>query len=54
VGERDFYYAANYANKDLLFNTELLLLKNQLGDFETCDELSGAKKKSCDADCPRT
>jgi hypothetical protein len=46
------YYAANYANKDLLFNTELLLLKNQLGDFETCDELSGAKKKSCDAGLP--
>ena len=46
------YYAANYANKDLLFNTELLLLKNQLGDFETCEELSGAKKKSCDAGLP--
>src|SRR6267378_6959237 len=46
------YYAANYANKDLLFNTELLLLKNQLGDFETCDELSGAKKKPCDAGLP--
>jgi hypothetical protein len=46
------YYAANYANKDLLFNTELVLLKNQLGDFETCEELSGAKKKSCDAGLP--
>lgn len=46
------YYAANYATKDLLFNTELVLLKNQLGDFETCDELSGAKKKSCDAGLP--
>src|ERR1700737_795969 len=39
------YYAANYADKDLLFSAELVLLKNQLGDFETCDELSGAKKK---------
>jgi len=29
-----------------------VLLKNQLGDFETCDELSGAKKKSCDAGLP--
>ena len=29
------YYAANYADKDLLFSTELELLKNQLGDFET-------------------
>jgi hypothetical protein len=43
------YYAANYADKDLLFSTELILLKNQLGDFETCDELSGARKKTCDA-----
>jgi hypothetical protein len=46
------YYAANYADKDLLFSTELVLLKNQLGDFETCDELAGAKKKSCDAGLP--
>jgi len=46
------YYAANYADKDLLFGTELILLKNQLGDFETCDELSGIKKKSCDAGLP--
>ncbi len=46
------YYAANYADKDLLFATELILLKNQLGDFETCDELSGAKKKTCDAGLP--
>jgi hypothetical protein len=46
------YYAANYAGLDLVFNTELILLKNQLGDFETCDELSGTKKKSCDAGLP--
>jgi hypothetical protein len=46
------YYAANYADKDLLFSTELMLLKNQLGDFETCDELSGAKKRTCDAGLP--
>jgi len=44
-----FYYQANYADKDLLFNTELMLLKNQLGDLENCDELSGAKQKFCDA-----
>jgi hypothetical protein len=43
------YYAANYANKDLLFNNELILIKNQLADFEDCDELSGAQKKTCDA-----
>jgi hypothetical protein len=46
------YYAANYADKDLLFSTELVLLKNQLGDFENCDELSGTKKRSCDAGLP--
>jgi hypothetical protein len=46
------YYAANFANKDLLFSTEMILLKNQLGDFEDCDELSGAKKKTCDAGLP--
>ena len=46
------YYAANFANKDLLFSTELVLLKNQLGDFEDCDELSGARKKTCDAGLP--
>src|SRR5467141_1003850 len=33
------YYAANYAEKDLLFASELIQLKNQLGDFEDCDEL---------------
>ena len=43
------YYAAHYATQDLLFSTELILLKNQIGDFEDCDELSGAKKKTCDA-----
>jgi hypothetical protein len=46
------YYVANYANKDLLFNNDLILLKNQLGDFEDCDELSGARKKTCDAGLP--
>src|SRR3984893_2702019 len=46
------YYQANYADKDLLFNGELMLLKNQLGDFEGCDELSGAKQKACDAGLP--
>ncbi len=27
------YYVANYADKDLLFTTELIQLKDQLGDF---------------------
>src|SRR6201992_1806476 len=46
------YYAANYVDKDMLFSTELTLLKNQLGDFEQCDELSGSKRKTCDAGLP--
>src|SRR3984957_5274135 len=46
------YYAANYVDKDLLFSTEMTLLKNQLGDFEQCDELSGSRKKTCDAGLP--
>jgi len=46
------YYAANYAAKDLLFSSELVQLKDQLGDFEDCDELSGRKRKFCDAGLP--
>src|SRR6516164_7040917 len=43
------YYAAEFAQKDLAVNLDLVLLKNQLGDFEDCDELTGKKKRSCDA-----
>jgi hypothetical protein len=46
------YYAANYIDKDLLFTLELILIKNQLGDFDGCDELSGRKNKTCDAGLP--
>jgi hypothetical protein len=46
------YYAANYADKDLRFASELVQLKDQLGDFEDCDELSGRKRKFCDAGLP--
>lgn len=46
------YYTANYAGKDLLFTTELIQLKNQLSDFEDCDELSGRNKRFCDAGLP--
>lgn len=46
------FYVVNYAGKDLLFNLDLILLKNQLGDFEDCDDLSGAHKKTCDAGLP--
>lgn len=43
------YYLANFGQTDPLFNNEAILLKNQLGDFEGCDELSGRKRKICDA-----
>ena len=46
------YYMVNHADKDLLFTTELIQLKDQLGDFEDCDELSGRKRKFCDAGLP--
>jgi hypothetical protein len=43
------YYAANYAAKDLLFASDLVQLKDQLGDFEDCADLSGSKQKFCNA-----
>ncbi len=43
------YYVANFADQDLLFNGDLVALKNQLGDFETCTELSGRSAPRCDA-----
>jgi hypothetical protein len=46
------YYAANLADKDLLFSSELVELKNQLSDFEDCDELTGKTKRFCDAGLP--
>lgn len=46
------YYISEYAGKDLQVNIDLILLKNQLGDFEDCDELTGKKKSRCDAGLP--
>jgi hypothetical protein len=46
------YYRANYAGKDPQINIDLILLKDQLGDFEDCDELLGRKKRVCDAGLP--
>lgn len=46
------FYAINYAGKSLQFTTELILLKNQLGEFDSCPELTGKKKKTCDAGLP--
>jgi hypothetical protein len=46
------YYSKTYADKDLTVSLEMILVKNQLGDFETCEDLAGIKKKSCDAGLP--
>jgi hypothetical protein len=46
------YYMTNYANKDLLINIDLILLKNQIEDFEDCNELTGRKNPRCDAGLP--
>ena len=46
------YYASNYTTKDLLINIDLILLKNQLSDFEDCSELTGRTKSACDAGLP--
>lgn len=46
------YYRRNYADKDAQVNLDLILLKNQLGDFEDCNELLGKKKRACDAGLP--
>jgi len=46
------FYGRNYAGKDLTVSLEMILIKNQLGDFETCEDLAGLKKKTCDAGLP--
>ncbi len=46
------YYRSNYAGKDPQVNLDLILLKDQLGDFEDCNELLGKKKRACDAGLP--
>jgi hypothetical protein len=46
------FYTRTYADKDLTVSLEMILIKNQLGDFETCEDLTGRKKKTCDAGLP--
>ena len=46
------FYTKTYADKDLTVSLEMILIKNQLGDFETCADLTGTKKKTCDAGLP--
>lgn len=48
------YYAQNMAGRDLLFNNDMVLLKNELGDLEDCADLAGTHKKACDAGLPAT
>ncbi len=48
------YYRANYAGKDPQVNIDLILLKNQLGDFEDCDELLGRKRGRATRVCRET
>jgi hypothetical protein len=43
------YYTSNFIRQDLLFSTDIILIKNELGDFDDCDELSGAKNHLCNA-----
>jgi hypothetical protein len=46
------FYSKTYADKDLTVSLEMILIKNQLGDFETCEDLAGFKNRSCDAGLP--
>src|SRR5215475_12854235 len=46
------FYTKTYADKDLTVSLEMILIKNQLGDFETCEDLAGTKKRTCDAGLP--
>ena len=46
------FYGKTYADQDLTVSLGMILIKNQLGDFETCEDLAGVRKKSCDAGLP--
>ncbi len=46
------FYSSEYSHKDMQVNLDLILLKNQLSDFEDCDELTGKKRRACDAGLP--
>jgi hypothetical protein len=46
------YYSKTYADNDITVSLEMILIKDQLEDFETCADLAGNKKKSCDAGLP--
>src|SRR2546428_1080644 len=46
------YYEKNLADKDLLFNGDLINYKNRLAELETCADLSGRSAPGCDAGLP--
>ena len=46
------YYTANFADSDLVFNSDLVAVKDRLSDLENCAELSGKTVKECDAEFP--
>ena len=41
------YYAGDLADRDLLFNGDMVLIKNRLAGLEACAELSGEKSREC-------
>jgi len=46
------YYEKNLADKDLLFNGDMINYKNRLAELETCADLSGRSVPGCDAGLP--
>ncbi len=46
------YYEKNLADKDLLFNGDMINYKNRLAELETCADLSGRSAPGCDAGLP--
>jgi len=52
-GRRRLYYAANLANKDLLFSSELVELKNQLSDSRIATNSPAKQKNSATPVCPK-
>jgi hypothetical protein len=47
------YYAAKYADLDLVVNSDLIILKDQLADVENCEGISGRSGPRCDASLPK-
>jgi hypothetical protein len=41
------FYSAGFAERDLLFNGDMVLIKNRLAEMETCADLSGRAARDC-------